>query len=374
MSSSYVLRIGRHEIDSNKQRVEGPCVELFTSADHIVQGAGDDAVYTYSITVGCLIKRLEAQMFTLDNCREAIEELKGKMIAEIDQTSELVRRFVPERREEIDQERKYVQALTVETVVDLFRRCQSFEHFAYPELGQHDLKDPELKLLRLVLGGLYVNEPIGFHWYNAYRLLGEVFSEEATFVLDYTDLVHAGYYEADDQPIGWGHDAFVAATTPGALIRGARLEEESTSVEYKEVRSQSPIQSIKGHLRKYVIGFLNAEGGRIVFGVDDSRRVKGITLPYAARDKLRQDLHAAIDNFEPAIAKDAITIEFRPVVHDGVVLDDVFIVEVHVPRGATDEMYFTKSGETWVRVNGATKALTGYELYAQIRKRGHGSP
>ncbi|MBW4555863.1 MAG: ATP-binding protein [Trichormus sp. ATA11-4-KO1] len=54
---------------------------------------------------------------------------------------------------------------------------------------------------------------------------------------------------------------------------------EGQNIEFKEINSKSPVNTIKNHAEKYVTGFLNAsEQGDIYLGINDYGKVLGVTL------------------------------------------------------------------------------------------------
>ena len=121
------------------------------------------------------------------------------------------------------------------------------------------------------------------------------------------------------------------------------LKGESSNLEYKVA---IPKDSLK--YMKTVVAFANGAGGRIVFGIDDSRTVVGIEQDniFAAMDSIA---NAISDNCEPAIIPD-ITLQ---------TIDNKTVIIVEVSEGR-QRPYFIKSlgqqGGTYIRV-GSTSRL-----------------
>lgn len=377
MASSFVLTIGGNEIDSNKRYVTGECVDIFTPEDRVTIEGEEGGEFLYRVKIPLLVSRLEDMGFTLDNCREALKELKAEVDSEVDFALEGEEEsLLTEFGRKYSEFQKYIHKINIEDIVQLLDRCKKFEHPYYPDLGKHDLLKNELVLLDVLFNRGYFSQMFDetyFHPFNTYRLLAEAFSEEDEFVIDYSDLVHAGYYEDDELPIKEGYNSTVQNRSKDALIKGQFLDghknDENRTIEYKEVTSNNPVSAIKKALPKYVLGYLNALGGTVLWGVTDGREVAGVKINNEQRDKLKRNLYSALDDFEPSVVKELFQINFRPVIHDGRELEDTFCIELTVPKGENDHMYFTRSGKTWVRLDGITKALKGHELYKYIANK-----
>ena len=72
-------------------------------------------------------------------------------------------------------------------------------------------------------------------------------------------------------------------------VVGETIEKEEDNVfEFKAVQiSANPVLQILRYASKYVAAFCNANGGRLMFGVEDNGVVKGIELNRSDRDGLR---------------------------------------------------------------------------------------
>ena len=55
-------------------------------------------------------------------------------------------------------------------------------------------------------------------------------------------------------------------------------------------------------------------------------------------------------------------LEFHPVIDQNAVAPDLYILEITVPRRNHDGLFFTGSGEAWVRTDGGKRKLSGPDL------------
>ena len=146
--------------------------------------------------------------------------------------------------------------------------------------------------------------------------------------------------------------------------------EETRSCEFKEVKGEEAIRAVIRIIDIYVVAFLNSEGGRIYWGIrDDDRCVVGVKLTYRQRDALRRAILDKAMRIQPAISPSAYRITFHPVFDGDRSLEDLYVVEVHVPGPTTRMLYFTDSGEVYVKTEAGKKKLTGVEIQDEILRR-----
>jgi hypothetical protein len=336
---------------------------LFNAADLIAIGAVGQPEFQrlYRITVGELRIRLELLGYTLalvrDDIRNAPNRSPDKRTRAHDRGSA---KFI-----------EYLKQITIEQLLDLARSWKEQNRSFDIEVAlRPNLDDFPAALLEFVRGGpidLTEADDIWIYGHHFERLLCEVFADGECFELDFSNLVSAGYYEADDTPLGNLYDDKLASLTPDGFRIGQVLaEEESDTLEFKSVGGANPCRSISSILVRYAIGFLNRNGGRLLFGVDDDGCVSGVALSRQNRDELLRQVNAACAVIVPAIPLGALRISYRPLIGSGRQLDDRFVVEVKVQRGSPTEMYFKPSGETWVRMGTETRVLKGHELFVHV--------
>ncbi len=139
------------------------------------------------------------------------------------------------------------------------------------------------------------------------------------------------------------------------------LSGESQNVEFKVCR---PEKSSK--YMKTVVAFANGKGGRIVFGVDDARVVKGIPADIVFQE-MDAITNAISDSCEPTIVPDV----YLQTINDKTVI----IAEINV--GKQKPYYIKSAGITdgvYIRVSGTTRkadrAMT-QEMYYESEGRSY---
>ncbi len=142
--------------------------------------------------------------------------------------------------------------------------------------------------------------------------------------------------------------------------------EETRHYEFKEVTSKNPVSTIKDIAEQYAVAFLNSEGGRIFWGVRDNRTVSGIVLNSSDRDEIRRVVGEKLTSIKPSIAPTAYKIEFHPVRDENNILENLYVVEMAIPRPNNTDLYFTGKDEAWVRIDGGKKRLSGPEIQQEI--------
>ncbi|MCW5851827.1 MAG: ATP-binding protein [Anaerolineae bacterium] len=147
--------------------------------------------------------------------------------------------------------------------------------------------------------------------------------------------------------------------------------EESRLYEFKEIKGGNPVDAIKNTADEYVVAFLNSGGGHIYWGIRDADRVViGVHLTSKERDVLRRVVTEKLTQIQPAVAPTAYKIEFHEVYQDkGVVVPDLWVVEIIVPYASTTDLYFTGGNQAFVKTDAGKKKLSGPELQDEIRRR-----
>jgi Putative DNA-binding domain len=145
--------------------------------------------------------------------------------------------------------------------------------------------------------------------------------------------------------------------------------DESRLVEFKEIRGNNPVSAIVNAADEYAVAFLNSEGGRILWGVRDDGMVVGVSVNHQQRNQLRRDVVSQLHSIQPQIDPTQFELELHPLGSVDGAPHPLYVVELVVPAGASNEPYFTGGHEVFVRVDGVKKKLTGPQLTAWIRRR-----
>jgi len=145
--------------------------------------------------------------------------------------------------------------------------------------------------------------------------------------------------------------------------------EESRGVEFKEVRGSNPVSAIVNAADEYAVAFLNAEGGRILWGVRDSDgMVLGIPLDQQQRDRLRKSVADKLHSIQPPIDPTLFRFDLHGVTFTQAP-DSLYVAELTVPAAHSAIPYYTGGNEMFVRIDGVKKKLTGPQLTAWIQRR-----
>jgi hypothetical protein len=151
-------------------------------------------------------------------------------------------------------------------------------------------------------------------------------------------------------------------------------QDECMEVEFKEIKGENPVNSIKDIADQYIVAFLNSanqNSGSIFWGIRDADRVvTGVALDYAKRDDLRRTLINKLCDIQPAIPLTSYRVLFHRVSDEGQDVDDLYVLEINVTAiSRTQFLYSTGKGEVYLKTDGGKKKLTTYELQIELLNR-----
>jgi hypothetical protein len=172
-------------------------------------------------------------------------------------------------------------------------------------------------------------------------------------------------------------DSILTSHGLGRLVKGQRVKlEETRHFEFKDIppNSKKPISDIVEKVERYVVAFLNAEGGSIFWGINDDGIAIGVGLDYPARNRLRTEVSNKLAHIQPSSAwtPASAKVELHPVFAAPEALDplaDQHIVEVAAPATGGAHAYLTQSGECYQRTDGGIQRLNGDQLLRLIYER-----
>lgn len=341
--------------------VGGLQADLFNSTDLIATGdMGDGSlVRAYQISVGELRQRLEALGYSLDRVRADINATIRRGYAYLQAGDP------PERKAFLD----YGSTVTVKQLIALAREWKN-DDSRFWDFSPSNAPAVLLEFMRgSIRTEMWPNIDDWIYGYHFERLICEAHDDSDIYEIDFTDLVYRGHVKPEQHPLQDNYDHLLSQVSPRALRLAQRLaEEESDVLEFKGIESANPCRAIGDGLSKYIIGYLNHKGGRILYGVTDDGIVQGVALTRADRDELSRRVNAVCANVTPRFSMDAINLEFRPIINLGKELADTFVIELAVSPGKPNEMYFRQS-DTWVRSGTETRSLKGHELFVHICHR-----
>lgn len=147
--------------------------------------------------------------------------------------------------------------------------------------------------------------------------------------------------------------------------------EETRLYEFKEVRGRNPAGSIANTSDEYAVAFLNSEGGRIFWGIRDSDRITvGVTLNDQQRDEVRRKVSEKLGSIDPPVSVEDWCLEFHNVYDlQGETVENLWIVELLVLPPQERNIFYTNSGELFIKTEGGKQKLLGPQVTEFIRGR-----
>lgn len=156
--------------------------------------------------------------------------------------------------------------------------------------------------------------------------------------------------------------------------KGEQLaEEESKSLEYKEIKGNNPCGSIAQNAGIYTVAFLNTKKlkkGCIKWGITDDRIVEGIILDKKQKDTIRKRICEELKEIKPYIGADDYEIRFENVfLKSGEKLEDTYVVELIIKIGSNNFLYATARDEVYMKTEAGKRKLNILEIQEEFAKR-----
>jgi len=160
------------------------------------------------------------------------------------------------------------------------------------------------------------------------------------------------------------HDDLPECTTDFKFLEGSVFNnEEDVLTEFKHYTGSDAVRRLLEITEKTICGFLNSEGGTMLWGISDDAIVRGMPLAPAEKDKIRTTLSSKLERFEPVVRQSLVSVEFRRVVCTRV----LYVVEVRVGQGSEDEVYFAPDSKPYYRRDAATHVLSPQILKQRLQ-------
>ena len=147
--------------------------------------------------------------------------------------------------------------------------------------------------------------------------------------------------------------------------------EEDPFHEFKDIsNSQRPDSSIANTADEYAVAFLNREGGRIFWGINNSRHIVGVSLNTEQRDNVRKLVSEKITDITPPVSIENYKLKFHNVYNFmEKTIEDLWVVELVVSPPQKIDIFYTKSNELFVKTDGGKKKLAGTAATAFIQSK-----
>ncbi|MEK7646439.1 MAG: RNA-binding domain-containing protein [Patescibacteria group bacterium] len=159
---------------------------------------------------------------------------------------------------------------------------------------------------------------------------------------------------------------------PTGTIEDLIQEGENATVEFKEtfrydVRKNEVSKDVEHAVAKAIVGFMNADGGTLLIGVDDGGEVKGLESDYKALPKKNRD---GLENHFNMLVKTMIGLPFAKYVSvkfEKVTGKDVCMVMVRESHKPAYVRNGDKKEEFFVRVGNSTQPFSMSEAEEYIK-------
>ena len=155
------------------------------------------------------------------------------------------------------------------------------------------------------------------------------------------------------------------------IIEGEDLETEFKNYHFFEGGVILP-NDLCERIKQLICGLLNNKGGRIYFGINDNKYVKGNKLTYKNQDDLRLLLLNLTNSFYPECKTSKISVHFIPIKDlDQKFLIDQYVTKVIVKQGDTDKLYSISNRvyESYIRLQGMVSQCSPQVIEKEIIER-----
>ena len=126
------------------------------------------------------------------------------------------------------------------------------------------------------------------------------------------------------------------------LSFGEDIETEFKNYRFDNISSSSKEEKEKMEniIKNTICAMLNNKGGRIYFGINDKKVVKGNKLDYKQRDELGPYLINLTSNFYPDCKTSKISVHFIPIKNENqLFMNNLYVIKLIVKQGDTDKLY-----------------------------------
>lgn len=345
MGCSWFLNFGHLEIDSGNQNCTLEFLQLLQGSDFESR-----PVPRCSVPAKELHRRLVLLGYSATSC----EAFLDKYLKELEENKKSILFFTEDFRYENPWESlsAYLRTVTVGSVAAIWKKL-----FQGQPLETND------RYLFLLVTNNFESEYIDpyFDQNIVYFLLSEM-SPDSDFVLEMGELFDWGYWSNADFEVNAFEQQLAVTSHEEVLIRHSILPiEEDGKNEFKEVTERSVLNSIKSNLEKYAIGFLNANGGSLFFGITNSGVVLGFQTDRRKRDDIVNLAVSILNNVRPKVPPQCYKIEFLPLLENAEIIRDLVCLRVSFESRKGGNAFVSSNGRSWFRQYGATVELVDFD-------------
>lgn len=157
-------------------------------------------------------------------------------------------------------------------------------------------------------------------------------------------------------------------------VKGAAFpNQENRYCELKEVKGKNPLGSIKSLVDQYAVAFMNAgssQDGSIFWGVrDEDLAIIGVPLNRYECDELRRIVTEKLHQIIPTIAPTAYQLELHPLSDGKQTIDDLYLIEVRIPKVRRTLLFSTGSQEVYIKTDAGKRKLSALEIQQELLRR-----
>ena len=157
-------------------------------------------------------------------------------------------------------------------------------------------------------------------------------------------------------------------------VKGATFpRQENRYCELKEVKGKNPLGSIKSLVDQYAVAFMNAgspQDGSIFWGVrDEDLTITGVPLDRCECDELRRIVTEKLHQIIPTIAPTAYQLELHPLSDGKQIINDLYLIEVRIPKVRRTLLFSTGSQEVYVKTDAGKRRLSALEIQQELLRR-----
>jgi Tfp pilus assembly protein PilF len=147
--------------------------------------------------------------------------------------------------------------------------------------------------------------------------------------------------------------------------------QEEDSVEFKEMTSRKPVNTIVNHAEEYVLGFLNAQiEGDLYLGIKDSGIIEGVTLNRNDRDEIHRNIPNKLRSTDPPIPHEHYKVTVHDVFNsDQEPIEDLCVVQIHISKREEKDLYRTSGGSVYLKKGSSCMKLTSEEIAKEYTRR-----
>jgi len=126
-------------------------------------------------------------------------------------------------------------------------------------------------------------------------------------------------------------------------------------------------------IQKTICAFLNTDGGRIYFGINDNGIVTGVKLNFMEKDKFKNYFRDITRNFWPQCHMDKLSVYYVPVKKkdNSQFIKDLYVVKLRILKGKPDFLYsiYFRPYDSFIRADNQVLRLKCENILEEIIKR-----